>query len=90
MIDQRELELDLKWWQEVGAVLDLVVYSFTDRKWARFRRRDVDHDNVEIPGWLAERVLSLAKRANNVLDFERPDTDNSQEVENECLASFKD
>lgn len=56
-IDERaRVYADRDWWRSAGNILGLELRGWTFRNEASFADRDTDR-RVEIPGWLAERIL---------------------------------
>ena len=62
MIDEKQAEADLEWWQEVADAVDCVLCGFTYRLRASIYRPNYDV-LIEIPGWFGETILKLKKRA---------------------------
>ena len=57
MIDEKApVYSDLDWWRSAGNILGLELRGWTFRNEASFAERDTDR-RVEMPGWLAERIL---------------------------------
>lgn len=60
-IDERaRVYADRDWWRSAGNILGLELRGWTFRNEASFADRDTDR-RVEIPGWLAERILQALR-----------------------------
>jgi hypothetical protein len=56
---------DRDYWRSVGALLGVKLYAFTDRYAADFydvHGEASQREMVAIPGWLANRIIALAKK----------------------------
>lgn len=55
----RQVLADRDWWREVAALIGGHLHSFTYRNKALISRGE-DGRQVDLPGWVAKRILELA------------------------------
>lgn len=56
-----QITSDGQWWDGCAALVDCRVVGFTDRTHAGMQNQ-YNNEYVEIPGWLANRIIQLSGR----------------------------